>query len=206
MNTNLKNITIGILILILAFFIGRWTSPKETKVISVTVPELVGESPIIVNPKPIITTKDSLIYQDSLIFTENPFNKELVDKYIKLESEKDKLLEYLNSIQIRKYQVPFENDTIKIVGNVEVQGELKSIKYDWKVKSQNYNLNIPKPKERIFSVNIGAGLTTTKDLTQLDPSIHLDFIGKKNNVLSLSYSEDKTLGIKYSINLFNINK
>ena len=56
--------------------------------------------------------------------------KKDADKYINLESETERLKEYIKSIEVRKYQIPFENDTIKIVGDVEVQGELKSLKYN----------------------------------------------------------------------------
>ena len=98
MNSNIKYIIIGIVVLLTAFFIGRWISPTETEIVKVTIPELSGKSPIIINPKPLIQFKDSLIYKDSLIITENPFNKDLAVKYINLESETDRLKEYIKSI------------------------------------------------------------------------------------------------------------
>ena len=76
MTSSIKYIIIGVVALILSFFIGRWTFPTENKIIKVTIPELSGKSPIIINPKPLIQFKDRLIYKDSLIITENPFNKE----------------------------------------------------------------------------------------------------------------------------------
>ena len=50
MNSNIKYIIIGIVVLLTAFFIGRWTSPTETKTAKVTIPELSGKSPIVINP------------------------------------------------------------------------------------------------------------------------------------------------------------
>lgn len=201
MNINLKNIIIGILILILAFFIGRWTSSKEIKIITVTVPESSGSSPIIINPKPIITTKDSLIYQDSIIYTENPFNKELIDKYNKLESERDKLLAYLNSIQIRKYKVPFENDTIKIVGDVEVQGELKSIKYDWTIKERKLNIPV-EIKKPTMNLLIGGTVSNTVELDKFNFNATVGIQRKNGDVILGSYGVfDKSIQVGYLVNL-----
>ena len=98
MNSNIKYIIIGIIILIISFFIGRWTSPKEAKIVKVTIPELSGKSPIIINPKPLIQFKDSLVYKDSLIITDNPFNNNLADKYINLESDTKPSKEYIKAI------------------------------------------------------------------------------------------------------------
>lgn len=201
MKVDLKNILIGIGILILAFFIGRWTTPKETKIITVTVPELSGSSPIIINPKPIVTTKDSLIYEDSIIYTENPFNKELVEKYNKLKSEKDKLVAYLNSIQIRNYKVPFENDTIKIVGNIEVQGELKSVNYDWFVKERDLKLpiEITKPKMNLL---LGGSVSNTIDLTKFNLNLNVGVQRKNGDIILGSYGVfDRSFQAGYLINL-----
>ena len=46
MNSNIKYIIIGIVVLLTAFFIGRWASPKETKIIKTTIPAISGKSPI----------------------------------------------------------------------------------------------------------------------------------------------------------------
>jgi hypothetical protein len=201
MTVNLKTITIGTLILILAFFIGRWTSPKEVKTVTVTIPEKTGSSPVIINPKPIVTTKDSLIYQDSLIYTENPYNKELADRYLKLENEKDRLIEYLNSIQIRKYSAPFENDTIKITGNIEVEGTLKNIQYDWTIKEFKTDVKFEVPEPTIKFL-IGGEVSNTIDLTKFNFSPKIGIQRKNGDLILGSYGIfDKSIQVGYLINL-----
>lgn len=201
MYTNIKYIVIGILILILSFFIGRWTSPKETKIVKVTIPELSGNSPIIINPKPLIQVKDSLIYKDSLIVTENPFNKELADKYINLESETERLKEYIKSIELRKYKIPFENDTIRIIGDVEVQGELKSLKYNWFIKQRTIDIpvDIKKPTMNLL---LGGSVSNTVKLDKFNFNANVGIQRKNGDLILGSYGVfDKSIQVGYLINL-----
>ena len=201
MNSNIKYIIIGIVVLLTAFFIGRWTSPIETKIIKVTIPELSGKSPIIINPKPLIQFKDSLIYKDSLIITENPFNKDLADKYINLESETERLKEYIKSIEIRKYKIPFENDTIKIIGNVEVQGELKSLNYDWTIKQKTLNIPI-EIKKPTMNLLLGGSVSNSIELDKFNFNANVGIQRKNGDLILGSYGIfDKSIQVGYLINL-----
>ena len=201
MISNIKYIIIGILVLISCFFIGRWTSPKDIKTVTITIPAKKGLSPIIMNPKPLIQFKDSLIYQDSLIYTENPFNKELADKYSKLESEKDKLIAYLNTIQIRKYKVPFENDSIKIIGNIEVQGELKSLNYDWTIKQKILDIPI-EIKKPTMNLLLGGSVSNTIKLDKFNFNANLGIQRKNGDLILGSYGVfDKSIQVGYLVNL-----
>ena len=201
MNSNIKYIIIGIIILIISFFIGRWTSPKETEIVKVTIPELSGKSPIIINPKPLIQFKDSLVYKDSLIITENPFNKELADKYINLESETERLKEYIKSIEVRKYKIPFENDTIKIVGNVEVQGELKSLNYDWMIKQKTLNIPI-EIKKPTMNLLLGGSVSNSIELDKFNFNANVGIQRKNGDLILGSYGIlDKSIQVGYLINL-----
>ena len=201
MNSNIKYIIIGIIILIISFFIGRWTSPKEAKIVKVTIPELSGKSPIIINPKPLIQFKDSLIYKDSLIITENPFNKDLADKYINLESETERLKEYIKSIEVRKYKIPFENDTIKIIGNVEVQGELKSLNYDWTIKQKTLNIPI-EIKKPTMNLLLGGSVSNSIELDKFNFNANVGIQRKNGDLILGSYGIlDKSIQVGYLINL-----
>ena len=201
MNLNIKYIIIGIVVLLISFFIGRWTSPTETKTVKVTIPELSGKSPIIINPKPIISIKDSLVYKDTIIYTENPLDKELINRYVKLESEKDKLIAYLNSIQIRKYKIPFENDTIKIVGDVEVQGELKSLKYNWFIKQRIIDVPV-EIKKPTMNLLLGGSISNTVDLNKFNINTNVGIQRKNGDLILGSYGVfDKSVQIGYLINL-----
>jgi len=201
MNLSIKYIIIGIVILIISFFIGRWTSPMETKIVKVIIPETSGKSPIIINPKPLIQTKDSLIYKDSLIITENPFNKELADKYISLESETERLKEYIKSIELRKYQIPFENDTIKIVGDVEVQGELKSLKYNWTIKRRSLDIPV-EIKKPTMNLLLGGSVSNTIKLDKFNINANVGIQRKNGDLILGSYGVfDKSIQLGYLINL-----
>ena len=201
MNSNIKYIIIGIVVLLTAFFIGRWTSPIETKIIKVTIPELSGKSPIIINPKPLIQFKDSLVYKDSLIVTENPFNKDLADKYINLESETERLKEYIKSIEVRKYKIPFENDTIKIIGNVEVQGELKSLNYDWTIKQKTLNIPI-EIKKPTMNLLLGGSVSNSIELDKFNFNANVGIQRKNGDLILGSYGIfDKSIQVGYLINL-----
>lgn len=201
MNLNIKYITVLIVALILCFFIGRWTTPVENKIIKVTIPETSGKSPIINNPKPLIQVKDSLIYKDSLIVTENPFNKDLANKYISLKSETERLKQYIKSIELRKYEVPFENDTIKIIGNVEVQGELKSLKYNWFIKQRIYDIPIEIKKPTI-NLLLGGSVSNTVDLNKFNINANLGIQRKNGDLILGSYGVfDKSIQVGYLINL-----
>ena len=201
MNLNIKYITVLIVALILCFFIGRWTTPVENKVIKVTIPETSGKSPIINNPKPLIQVKDSLIYKDSLIVTENPFNKDLANKYISLESETERLKQYIKSIELRKYEVPFENDTIKIIGDVEVQGELKSLKYNWFIKQRIYDIPIEIKKPTI-NLLLGGSVSNTVNLNKFNINANLGIQRKNGDLIITSYGVfDKSIQVGYLINV-----
>lgn len=197
-NNNLyRNILVLIILLLISFFIGRFTSPKEVKTVTITIPAKEGESPLIINPKPIYYSKDSLVYKDTLIYTENPFNKELAENYTRLENEKDKLLAYLNSIQIRKYSIPLENDTIKIVGDIEVQGELKSIKYIWEVKElkTDVDFKVPKPTMNLL---VGGSIENDTDLTKFNINAKIGFQRKNGDMIFGSYGFfDKSIEAGY---------
>ena len=201
MSVNIKYITVLIVALIVCFFIGRWTTLVENKVIKVIIPETSGKSPIINNPKPLIQIKDSLIYKDSLIITENPFNKELADKYINLESETERLKEYIKSIEVRKYKIPFENDTIKIVGDVEVQGELRSLKYNWTIKERKLDIpvNLKKPTMNLL---FGGSVSNSTELDKFNFNTNVGIQRKNGDLILGSYGIlDKSIQVGYLINL-----
>lgn len=201
MNLSIKYIIIGISALIISFFIGRWTSPIETKIVKVTIQTTSGKSHTIINPKPLTQVKDSLIYKDSLIITENPFNKELTNKYIILESETERLKEYIKSIELRKYKVPFENDTIKIIGDVEVQGELKSLKYNWFIKQRSLDIPV-EIKKPTMNLLLGGSVSNSVDLNKFNINANLGVQRKNGDLILTSYGIfDKSIQIGYLVNL-----
>ena len=141
------------------------------------------------------------MYKDTIIYTENPLDKELINRYVKLESEKDKLIAYLNSIQIRKYKIPFENDTIKIIGNVEVQGELKSLNYDWTIKQKTLNIPI-EIKKPTMNLLLGGSVSNSIELDKFNFDANLGIQRKNGDLVLGSYGVfDKSIQVGYLVNL-----
>lgn len=218
MRNNIYKI-VGIIIILGLFFTIGYCSRKcetEVKTITVTVPEKKGsfESPKVLTPES-STIKTIIKFRDTIISVPQ-VNEELLNKYLALENENDlikrdndRLKLYTDAIKINKYKVPFEDDNIKLEIEAETEGKLITLKpANYLIKSQNVKVDIdlPKPKEKVFSMNIGAGLTTTKQLDKLDPSIHLEMVNKKGNIIGASYSIDGVIGVKYTIPLFSIKK
>ena len=201
---NVRNLIYILTILAIVFTLGYCTGKSQTDItrkIKIIIPEQKGSTPNLIIPDPIVTTKDSLIYKDSLIITENPFNHELAERYNKLESEYEKTKAYINSIQIRKYKVPFENDTIKIVGDVEVQGELKSLKYDWTIKERKLNIPV-EIKKPAMNLLIGGTVLNTVTLDKFNFNTTLGIQRKNGDLILGSYGVfDKSIQIGYLVNL-----
>lgn len=206
------NIGIAVIIglIILSFIVGRCTKDCSSKTINVpvTVPEKKGEfdTKDTTQLVPIQTREISkIVYNDSIIYVPT-VNQHLVDKYLQTKDELDKLKLYTDAIKINSYETVFDNNDLKLIVKAKTEGKLLELKPIYTIKEQTLNVEVPKPKEKIFSLNVGAGLTTTKQLDKLDPSVHLDLINKKGNILSASYSVDGVIGVKYSIPLFSIKK
>lgn len=216
MNRNIYIIGTVILLLIASFSIGRCTKTCEVTptTVTVTTPEVKGsfESPQVLKPesnniKTVIKLKDSIVLIPQV-------NEELMQKYLALENqtntvikENERLKLYSEAITINNYNTPFEDDNIKLNIKSKTQGILLEVKPDYIIKSKTIttNVDLPKPKEKVFSLNGGLQLTFTKDLSKFDPAVKLDFVGKKN-VLSASYSKDGYISVGYTVPIFSIRK
>lgn len=216
-NITRLGVIIALLLIVFSFFIGRYTKQCKTDVIytKVTTPEITHkfDSPQVFVPET-NAIKSIIKYKDTTIFIPQ-VNQELLDKYIALENENDsnkkeliRLKMYSDAVSIKEYNTPFEDKNIKLNVYSKIQGQLLEQKPEYTIKSQDLTIpvTIPKPKEKVFSMNVGAGITTTKQLDKIDPSVHLDLINKKGNILSASYSIDGVIGVKYSVPLFSIKK
>ena len=215
MNRNLYILGV-IILLITSFSVGRCTKTCEVIPTTVTVktPEVKGhfDSPQVLTPQS--TTLKTVIKWRDTVITIPQVNQELMEKYLALQNETDlvkkensQLKLYSDAITINDYETPFEDDNVKIVIKAKTQGKLLDIKPDYTIKSKSLTVpvDIPKPPERIFSLNAGLQLSSTKDLSKFDPAVKLDLIGKKN-ILSASYSKDGYISVGYTIPLFSIKK
>lgn len=197
-------ILIGLGILVCVFFIGRCNAPKEYKTVKVEVPAQSGSSPLIVNPKPIVTVKDSIIYKDSIYVTENPINKKLMDEYIDLEKrysgielETKRLNMMLNASQTRTYVIPFEDEFVSLKGTMQVQGELLSTKYDYTLKPRTIETTIEIPKSKL-SLYGGAQISNNVKLDNFNFSPTLGLQNAKGDIILGSYGVlDESIQVGY---------
>jgi len=208
--SNKSKYFIGIIILlfIACFFMGRCSKRCEIQEVKIPViiPAKSGsfKSPQILVP---INTKEvtKIVYLDSTIFVPT-LNQELVDKYIETKSELDKLQQYTEAVRINSYETVFDNKDVKLTIKTKTEGKLLELIPEYTVKKLDtlISATIPKPKEKVFSMNIGAGLQTTKDLNKLDPTVNLDFVNKKGYIIGGSYSINGVISVKATIPLFSI--
>jgi len=216
MNSNLKYIIGSIILIVIFFFIGRCTKECDivTKEITVTTPEVKGDfdTPKVLVPES-NTIKTIIKFRDTTLIMPQ-VNQELVEKYLALQNENDatkrenaSLKMYTDAVTINNYNTPFEDDNIKLTIKAKTQGLLLEAKPDYTIKPKTIttNVNIPKEKQKVFSLNAGLQLASTKELSKFDPAVKLDLVGKKN-ILSASYSKDGYISVGYTIPLFSIKK
>lgn len=203
-NKNLYIIAGAIILLLLTFFLGRLTVHPDTKTITVTVPAKSGSSNIVNNPKPEVQIKDSLIYKDSIIYTTGEYNEKLAQDYINLEKrytdmdlEKERLKKYLESIQVREYQIPFEDDYVKILNKIKAQGEVLSFQQDYTIKERNLEVQVPEKLPRL-SVLAGVEVGNTVQLDKFVAKGNIMLQNKKGNILSASYDTEKRVWVGYA--------
>lgn len=195
-----------ILLLGLSFLAGRCSNEgdKEFVPMDVIIPEQTGKSDTIYEPIPIPSkVKDSIVWKDSILVTENPFNNKLAQDYIDLEKryanidlEKERLKKYLESIQIRDYSIPIENELLITTNNIKVQGELLSFQQDFKIKERKLQLDVPIKKTVNFYA--GAEIGNNLDLDKFVLKGNLMMQNKKGNIISASYDTEERIWIGYA--------
>ena len=99
------------------------------------------------------------------------------------------------------YKIPFENDTIKIIGDVEVQGELRSLKYNWTIKERKLDIpvNLKKPTMNLL---FGGSVSNSIELDKFNFNANVGIQRKNGDLILGSYGIlDKSIQVGYLINL-----
>jgi hypothetical protein len=206
MNKNIK-IIVGIFLLsVVMFFAGKCSKDKDIITKVITIPAVIGSSDTLKNLKPISKIlKDSIIYKDSTIYTYKEFDKNLLNKYKKLDSDYLKLKAYLESIEVNEYSIPIENEYLTTLNNFKVQGKLLNFQQDFKLKERNLEVNLPVPKT-LFAMYAGVGLKSTTSLNTLQPTANIFLQNKSGNLLGIQYGLDQSIQVSYSIKIFDYKK
>lgn len=197
-------------LVLLGLFIGSVTTyyitknKWENKNITINVPGVKGISDTIYKPTPIVSVKDHFIYQNDTIKTENPFNKDLANKYTDLEKryagielEKERLKSYLKAIEIKDYVIPFEDDFIKIKNNIKAQGEVLSFQQDYEIKPREIKTEVPIKKEG-FNFYAGAEIGNNKEFNNFTVKGNIFMQIPKGDMINISYTSDKNYYLGYT--------
>ena len=163
-----KSLILSIVIVILLVLnIKQCSKPTKAKTITVEVPEKKGsfqlDDKILQWP---VKGKDSIVYRteykDSIIYTENKFNHQLAKDYQNLKSEFDRYKLFLEAIKIQNYTKTFEDDYFTGTVSGEVQGEIKSMAFDYTIKSSSIQTDIQVKNYR-FVIGPQVGVAYTPD-------------------------------------------
>lgn len=198
-----------ILSLIIIIFVQRGcsaqTSQSNQKVI---VPEKKGEFK---NPIAIINSKgkkDSIIYKDKVVVTENPFNKKLAEDFILSQKENDSLKAlklYLNAIEEREKTYVFDNKDTKLEIYTKTRGEILKITPKYTIKEREETVMV-KNKETVFALYAGGGISDNLTLNNFTAEAHIGLQNKSGDIISAGYDTQKNISLKYSKQLFKIKK
>lgn len=188
-------------LLLLLFLLPRNCGKIETQIEYVKVPVKEG-SFVDYKPTPIDLPNYIFVNEKDTIETENPLNKELEQKYIQAQKERDsfklKVL-YFEAIQIRKYRKTFEDDNITVNVFASTTGTLDTLNVYYKTKEDSIKL-----KQPVFRLLAGPELQLHNN--QLFPAASIGIQNKKGNIFEGSYNTNGDFSIGYKHNIWTIKK
>ena len=198
-----KSIPYAIVALLLAFLFFRECT-RETKVVRVTVPAVEGEFK---PQKPVYITETDTLYitkwKDRKIYTENPVNDSLAVAYQQAMDSLSRYKLYLDAIQIRSFRNIFENDTIKITVEGEVQGELRYLKPSYLIKEREIDVEVPETKLRLLA---GAEIGNNTNFSDFQYKLNVGLQNKKGGIYRLGYSRENfedIIWVGYDFSILN---
>lgn len=194
--------------IVIIFFQNSCDGNEEFQKVEIAIPAQKGSFDKIL-PQKTIKQKDSIVYKKGkTIYTENPINKQLANDFIELQKKNDTLAlfkKYVDAIQIKKQITNFENDLISLDIATEVQGTLLSVQPTYNIKEKVFKTEVKKPVQ-VFALYAGVGISDNKDLTQFTSQAEIGIQLKSGDILSVTADTRQNFGIKYTKQIFKINK
>ena len=159
-----KTIILSIIIVILLVCnIKQCSEPNKIKTITVEVPEKEGVFKLDYNVLQFpIKRKDSIVYKDSIIYTENKVNIKLAQDYKDLKSEFDRYKLFLDAISIQDYSKTFEDSYFTATVTGGVQGEVQSMALNYRLKARKAQTDM-KMKNYQFVIGPSVGMTYSQN-------------------------------------------
>lgn len=207
LNSINKTVVLFIAIFILALFLLQKNCSGKNTTQKIVIPEKVGTFD---KADTVIVTKlkDSLIWKQVTIKTENPINKKMAAELVEALKYKDsvKVLKmYLEAIQERDGTYVFDNKDMKLEVATRTRGEILSIKPTYKIKEREETIPV-KNKETVFALYGGVGVSNTLEFNNPSLQAEIGFQNKSGDILSAGYDTQKNISIKYSKQLFKIKR
>lgn len=196
-----------IIILILFGYI-LWDFPSDVVMHRVLIPEKKGEF-----EKPVTIIKyrkrDSIVYKEGdTVFTENPVNRDLAERFKKLQKEKDSLSTfklYVDAIQEREQTQVFDNKDIKLEVYTKTRGTILEVKPKYIIKEREELVEV-KTKQTVLAVYAGTEVKSTTSLEKVSLGASIGIQSKSGTIISAGIFTDKTIQVGIKFRILNIKK
>jgi len=201
---------IVIVILLCVILLMRKCEPNPSYA-TVTIPEKKGvfkpEKP---THKEVVKFKDKIVYKDGInSVVENPLNEillkenEILKDQFKVVDSVNKILLYEKAIQINQFSTKFEDDNLLL--NIEglVRGEVQEITPSYTIKEKK--IQVPE-KSVVFRFSGGLEVGNNLQLDKLSIKGNLGLQGKKGDIYTISYDDQKNIWIGFQKSIFSIKK
>lgn len=205
-NKNYKNyfLYLGwILLFIMLFFKSCSNKQQSKEKVKIQTKEVKGKTIIKTNivHVPIIKKfRDTsgvgfYVSQIDKLFDEN--NK-MQNEFIKMDSLQQ-IEAYKKAIEINAFKQSFDDKYINASVSGEVSGKIHAMKFDYTIKAQTLEVDVPKIKNKYF---VGFGASNNKLFNAPLFNVGVGIQNKKSNILSIGFDSEKRIGLNYFIKVF----
>ncbi|HET8885246.1 MAG TPA: hypothetical protein VFM70_02730 [Salinimicrobium sp.] len=206
-------ITIAVLLAII-FFKGC-DKEKDVQIIEVEVPAVSGkfdpEKPKHEDAMDPVEVK----WKNRFIKVANPVNdslasayRELKEKYTSDSLELERYKMYLEAIQIRQFSQTFEDDYLTANISGEVQGDVRSVGFDYTIKPRKIKAEVP-IKETVFRLLVGAEIGNNTELSDFNYKLNIGLQNVNGDIFRGGYARQFStdyIWVGYDHSLFRIRK
>lgn len=198
-----------ILLFIFLWFYGCSDKEKSPAIAKVTVPEAKGNF----EPKKPVNVPIANPSKQSKISTEPSFlvqkliaeNEKLKADFAKEKDSLKRIIAYNKAVNLNEFSTKFEDDNILLNINGIVQGEVKEVTPNYKIKEKKIEVPV-KVKETALRLLGGLELGNNTKLDGFAVKANLMLQNRKGNILSGSFDTNQTIWLGYNFSILNIKK
>jgi hypothetical protein len=192
-----------VLFFIVLFFRGCNAEPQIAEKIKVVTKEVKGKTIIKTNivhvpiTKKVRDTSGTGFYvaQIDKLFEEN---NQMQLEFMKMDSIA-KIQAYAKATELSDFKQSFDDNYIDAYVSGKVFGNVKEMRFDYVIKSQTLNVDLPKVKNKYF---VGFGVSNNSQFNAPLFNASIGIQNKKSNILSIGFDSEKRIGLNYFIKLF----